>query len=165
MYYITIYYKAISCVDGFMLIRQYLLTAEAGAINAPFGDGCRMLSILRQELPLLVTGAAAAPFLGRVRAGEHHIGADCSESSPPPSSLVHLVFNTKLWMTMTTTTAIGDGFIFSVAVEMANEAINIFSRRITVERALEHSQTYSRTHITKHRHKHLLIFLFLFFLF
>ena len=34
-----------------------------------------MLSILRQELPLLVAGAAAAPLLGRVRAGEHHIDA------------------------------------------------------------------------------------------
>lgn len=55
----------------------YLLTAEASAINAPLGcDGARMLSFLRQKLPLLVTCAATAPFLGRVRAREHHIDAD-----------------------------------------------------------------------------------------
>ena len=61
----------------------YLLTAEAGAINAPsircpFGDcgAARMLSFLRQKLPLLVTGATTAPLLCRVWTGEHHIEAD-----------------------------------------------------------------------------------------
>lgn len=68
--------------------KKYLLTAEAGAINAPLaGDGAGVLSFLRQKLSLLVTRTAATPLLGRVRAREHHIDAD--QASPTSSKPSH----------------------------------------------------------------------------